>query len=235
MDVGKAFTFVTEDEEWLTKLGIGGLMTLLSVFILPSFILLGYMIQTARNVMEGQEKPLPAWGNYGELFMDGLNLFIASVVYSSPILIISCVGSLLASGLITGAEAGGSGEALLGGLAFGTLAIVGCLSLLAALALFFIAPAVSIQYIKYDNLSACFRFGEVIDIARNNIGNILITALASFGANLAVSIVASVVAVTVCGPFVVAFFAYPWLLALTGHLYGQMAIGSDKFKGMDSF
>lgn len=235
MDVGKAFTFVTEDEEWLTKLGIGGLITLLSIFILPVFILMGYMIKTARNVMAGQEKPLPVWTNYGEMFMDGLNLFIASLVYSSPIILISCIGTVIAGGFASGAESGGSSEAVFGGLAAGTIAIVSCLTILAGLALFFIAPALSVQYIKYDSLSACFRFGEVIDIARNNIGNILIITMASFGANLLVSVAASLLSITICGPLVLAFFAYPWILALTGHLYGQMAIGTDKFTGMESF
>ena len=37
MDVAKAFTFVTEDENWITKIGIGALLTLVSILIFSRF------------------------------------------------------------------------------------------------------------------------------------------------------------------------------------------------------
>lgn len=41
MDIGKAFTFVTEDERWLTKIGIGALVMLFSFLIVPIPLLIG--------------------------------------------------------------------------------------------------------------------------------------------------------------------------------------------------
>jgi hypothetical protein len=41
MEYGKAFTFLTEDEKWLTKLLIGGVLAFAGGLILPFFLLYG--------------------------------------------------------------------------------------------------------------------------------------------------------------------------------------------------
>ena len=70
MDIGKAFGFVFEDEEWIKKLLLGALITLIPVF--GQFTLMGYIVAVIRNVLAGSYRPLPEWENLGTYFKDGL-------------------------------------------------------------------------------------------------------------------------------------------------------------------
>lgn len=80
MDVAKAFTYFAEDERWMGKLVIGVLVSLVSILILPGFLLSGYMVGITRNVMNGEKRPLPEWEDLGTLFMDGLSIIVVSIV-----------------------------------------------------------------------------------------------------------------------------------------------------------
>jgi RND family efflux transporter MFP subunit len=80
MDINKSLTFVTEDEQWVTKFIIGAVLALFSIFIIPGLFLAGYTVRLTRNVMDGMEQPLPEWTDWGGLFMDGLYIFIAMFV-----------------------------------------------------------------------------------------------------------------------------------------------------------
>ena len=69
MEIGKAFTFVTEDEGWIKKLAIGAVFVLVPFLIL---LVIGYQILIIRNVIDGKDRPLPEWEDFGQLFKDGL-------------------------------------------------------------------------------------------------------------------------------------------------------------------
>ena len=95
MDIGSAFTFVFDDEEWIKKVAIGGGIMLAGLILTPILIGLalflpigGYMLETLRNVRDGQARPLPEWTDFGDLFMKGLMLFIIGFVYNIPTLIL---------------------------------------------------------------------------------------------------------------------------------------------------
>ncbi|NIP28946.1 MAG: DUF4013 domain-containing protein, partial [Phycisphaerae bacterium] len=94
MDFGRAFTFFKDDDRWMTKIGIGGVVTLLSIFLLgiPAILLVGYQLAVTRQVMNGKELPLPEWDDWGKLFMDGLYLIIAILVYTLPLWLLFCIG-----------------------------------------------------------------------------------------------------------------------------------------------
>ena len=49
MDIGKAFGFVFEDEEWVSKVLIGGLIFLIP--LIGQFAVIGYSFKVAQNVM----------------------------------------------------------------------------------------------------------------------------------------------------------------------------------------
>lgn len=233
MDVAKAFTFVTEDERWLTKLGLGALISLASFLIIPIPLLIGYSIMITRNVMIGSKMPLPEWEDWGGFFRDGLSVLVAQLVYTLPFWLLGCIATISTVGLGSIAE-GNEDLAAAGFLA--TFGLVGCLGLVFAVALFFISPAIVIQYVRTNELGACFRFGEVIAIARENIGDILIVFLASFGAMVALSVVSGILGIIPClgqiAALVLGVLAGPYFTAVTGHLYGQIAAKSSGLKAM---
>ena len=84
MDIGKSFTFIFDDEEWVSKLLIGVLFVLASTVIVGIPFLLGYMIRIVRNVMAGNEKPLPGWDDLGDLLKEGLILAVILIIWAIP-------------------------------------------------------------------------------------------------------------------------------------------------------
>ena len=57
MDITRALSFPFDDEDWIVKFAVGSLMSLVGVFL--PFILLGYQVNVARNVIRGKKRPLP--------------------------------------------------------------------------------------------------------------------------------------------------------------------------------
>jgi hypothetical protein len=216
VDFVQAYTFMFKEDRWIPKLVIGGLVVLLSVLILPSFILVGYQIAVVRRVMAGATPILPEWDEIGRKFMDGLNLAIAIVVYALPLWLLACIMVVLsfvfadpATGQVTG---------------LGTIPmiVIGCLMLPFGLALAFAVPALTIQYARVGQLNALFRFREIADLVRENAVDILLTIVASAVAGLALSMVISVSIITICGPIILAFGGPVWQQIGLGHLYGQV-------------
>lgn len=225
MDVAKAFTYITEDERWMGKMGIGAAISLVSFLIIPIPLLVGYLVGITRNVKNDAERPLPEWDDFGQLFKDGLSVIVGQLVYTLPFWVIMCIAIVASASL--GGLAGGSNEDIVAAGFMATWGLVICLSLIFAVALFFLSPAIVIQYVQTDELGAMFRFGEVLSIARDNIGDIVITALASFGASLVISTAIGVINIIPClGQIVgllIGIAVGPYLTAVTGHLYGQIA------------
>ena len=224
MDIGKAFTFVTEDERWVSKIGIGALISLLSFLIIPIPLLVGYMVGIARNVKDGVTDPMPEWDDWGRLFMDGLSVIGAQLVYTLPFWFLFCIVGLGAVGM--GSLADTSEDLAAVGL-FSTFGLTLCLILVWAIALLFISPAIVIQYVRTDDFGSLFRFGEIFSIIKNNVGNILLVALVLFAfafvVNIAIGIVGWIPCIGWITALIIVLAAGPYMLVVTGHLYGQIA------------
>jgi hypothetical protein len=100
MDIQKSFTFQFDDRNWIGKLGLGTVITIIPVLNLAWT---GYMVHILRNVMAGDNNPLPNWGDLWKKLTDGLILFTARVIYSLPVTVFVGlpVAILVRSGAIT--------------------------------------------------------------------------------------------------------------------------------------
>jgi hypothetical protein len=220
MDIGKAFTFVFEDDRWITKILLGAVILLVGVLfswvlliplILAFAMLGGYTVEIMRRVMRSDLNVLPEWDDWGKLMADGLKVIVIGIVYALPLIIISiCLG--IPIGIF--AE---DAEAL--STVFSLL--LSCLSLLWAIVMSIALPAAIAFYIAHDELSAAFRFGEVLSFVRDNLSTYLITFLMSWVANF-VGQLGSVV----CGVGWLATVPYAYMV--TGHLYGQAYLEAVK-------
>jgi hypothetical protein len=224
MDVGTAVTFVKDDKRWLSKLLIGAVIAFFSFLLIPIPFLAGYSLAVSRNVMNGDPDPLPEWEDWGKLFMDGLYVMIAQFVYTLPFWILACIGFVATIGF------GGLGELSEEAAAAGILAtfgVMGCLVILLWIALIFISPAIYIQYVRTDEFGACFRFGEVFGIARNYLGDILITVVFALAVSIVLGVATGILNIIPCLgwilSFVLSILAGPWIMVSIGHLYGQIA------------
>jgi len=215
VDINKALTFVTEDDRWTTKLLIGGIMVLLSFLIIPILFVQGYLVHIVRNVVDGEEKPLPEWGHWGKLLKDGFNLIVAGLVYTLPIWILMCCSFAF---FIPAAVSEGDFAGIMAAIGATAMMLMFCLLFLFIIAFALLQPAITIQYAREDSLSACFRFSEVLGMTRDNIADIIIAVAIVFGLGILVSIVSLV-------PFIgwiISMFASIYIIFVSGHLFGQI-------------
>jgi len=230
MDIGKAIGFVFEDEEWVSKILLGSVILLIPVF--GWFAVLGYAIAVTRNVIAGEPRPLPAWGNLGRYFTDGLMFWVATLIYTIPFLVFICPIAVV---WLLPALAGESEDlmAILAG-ASGLVSVgLGCLAVLYGILLGLLTPVLQIQYAKTGEIGACLRFGEVFRFLFANIGSIIISQILAWVASVVVGTAMSMLVgilsvIPICGWIlapVLGLLMLPvsvWLTVFSGHLYGQI-------------
>ncbi len=184
VDFGRCFTFVTEDPEWVTKILLGGLFTLLSGLLVGVPFIMGYWARTMKNVAAGQPRPLPSWDDLGGIFSDGLRLLGVYLVYTLGImLVMALVGGVVMVPLIAiGSTDGGEGvAAALGGL--GILLFWGVILIVSLAAMVFL-PAALVRSVMRDSFAEGFAWRPIVGFIQANLGNyalsLVIYLLASF-------------------------------------------------------
>ena len=221
MDVNKAVRFVFEDKQWVSKLLIAVLMSLLAFVIVPALILQGYVIKLVRQVMNGNRDELPEWTDYGKLLRDGFFVTVGELVWMLPLILLVIIVSVATGGIGSLSDDAAVVAAMGGGL------LLLCLVLLMVLAALFLTPALLIQYAIKDDFGALFRFSEVFDIIRNHMSDILIAFLVTVAAVFVVSLIGGVLGLVPClgwiAAFVIGLAAGPYVSFVGGHLYGQIA------------
>jgi hypothetical protein len=232
MDVNKAFRFMFDDKQWISKLLIGAVMSVLSFLIIPAFILQGYLVKIVRQVMDGNDSELPEWMDYGKLVRDGFFVTIGQLIWALPFILLMLIVGLVTGGL--GSVVDSSGD-MVAAATTGAGLLVACLVLLTVIAFLFLTPALLIQYAREDEFGALFRFSEIFDIIRDHMADILIAFLVSVVAVLAISVVTGIVAIVPCLGWIAAALIGlamgPYIQFVTGHLYGQIAAKLPGGKG----
>ncbi|GAB4433126.1 MAG: DUF4013 domain-containing protein [Chloroflexi bacterium OHK40] len=208
MDIGKAFAYVFDDEQWVSSILIAGLLLL--VPFLGTILIIGYALEAARNVAMGSPRPLPKWDNFGEKLNLGFVGFVISLVYSLPVILI---GGLIFCAAIGFAGASGSEESAVIAI-FGSLGCLVPLLIVLALALQPLMLAAMVRYLQMGSLGEAFNFGAVIGMVRQDLGGWVVLWLLS----ILCSLVGSVGSIIVVG-FI---FTVPYGQAVFGHLLGQM-------------
>jgi hypothetical protein len=229
MNIQRAFTFITDDPAWVTKLAILIGITFIAPFLLgiPYFLVIGYSLQVAINTRKGVDNVLPEWDEWGQKFMDGLFITAARVMYTLPIWLLLCL--YLVFGGLLGSASGGS-DALIAALISGAVVLL-CLIFVMLFALVFINPGLFIEYIRADNPSAMFKVGAVLGTVRDNIGDISIMLVAIIGASLVIGFVGGLFnIIPFLGQiiyFLITIAAGPYLAVVSGHMIGQIAAKSS--------
>jgi len=181
MDIGKAFSYVFEDERWISKVLIGGLLIWIPIV---NFAVFGYMVKTAQNVAQRSPRPLAEWGEFGDHFMRGLYVFVIYLVYLLPVFILEGLFFCVTGGIAANSRTGDNAAAGLLGLCFFPLIII------LGLALAILLYAAIARYVATNTLSEAFKFAEVIASVRNNFSPWLmlwlVSILASFVGGLGV-------------------------------------------------
>lgn len=216
MDIGSAFTYMFDDQDWIKKIAIGGGITLGAVILSPILIGLvlmlplgGYMLETLKNVRDGRPIPLPEWSDFGSLFSKGLMIFVIGLVYNLPAILISC----LSAGVNIAAPNLDSDMAEM------LVVVAGCLScvqIILSLLGNALLPAAIIRYAQYETLGSAFQFGEIFGFVTKNIGDYIIVILLGWVASLIATfgLILCVIGVVFTGF---------WSVLVAANLYGQLA------------
>lgn len=140
------------------KVLILGIITIASILIVPLFLLLGYMFRIIKATLAGIDE-LPEFDEIGEMFVDGLKVFVVGFIYAIPVWIISAIVGLLTGGnTVATATSLGTGYALafiLGNIITIIIAVI--------IGLIEIMAIVNMAYNNGD-LGTAFRFSEILDI-----------------------------------------------------------------------
>ncbi len=220
MDIGRSFSYVFEDQQWLKKVLIGGIINLIPIV---NFAATGYWLEETKKVYEGRDLPLPEWDNFGGYFMKGLMTFVATFIYSLPILIIYCCMAIIVPMLVGGGSSGTGRNAQPGpmaGLAAPISICLGCLILLYAIALIVFLPALLIRYATTEQFGVFFQFGPAWQLISSNVGNYVVALLVFIIAALVAAMIGSIA----CG--IGAAFTGFWASLVGAYLFGNFARGT---------
>jgi hypothetical protein len=204
VDVGKSFRFVFEDKDWITKVLIGGLVSLVPVVNLAAT---GYVVRALRNVGRREPRPLPDWREFGDFFLKGAGVLAASLVYFSPLVMLAILAAIL--GAVFAATQGRG--LVVGGL--GLLAFVAVIYGPLAALWFQAATAV---YAAEGDFVAYFRLGEIWQFVGRDVGGYAVALLASLAAVIAAGAIGGIF--FGIGATFAAFIAG----LMSAHLYGQL-------------
>ena len=185
LDLGRAFRFVIEDPDWIKKILIGGVFTLLAAVLVGAPFVMGYLVRLTRNVARGEPRPLPEWDDLGGLFMDGLRALAVYLGHFVAALILPLTAGGLLLVVITASSHGGSAGDVIGTMAAFAMALVYALAGVLMLALMVYVPAALLRFALYDRVSAGFEPREVVGIIRRNLGQYLLAVVLYLVANFA--------------------------------------------------
>ena len=235
MDIGKAFSYQFEDKQWMNKLGLGAIVSIVPIL---NFAWTGYMVEILRNIANGVEEPLPTWDDLGKKFNEGIILFAAGLVYALPILLVACLpmGVVAFSSIFSGngdLQDIGQAIASAGGALFYCLL---CVFFLYSIVLSVIYPAILVIYSREGTFASCFQFREAIDMVTQNMASFFtawgISLAAGIGVGLVGGMITAILGWIPCIGWIVSLAvtmaSTVYIATVYSHLFGQFGASTVK-------
>jgi hypothetical protein len=145
--IGDSFTYVKEGV--IDK--VNTWLLLIVATLILAIPLMGYTM----NIYRGT-KPAPEVDGWAKLFVDGILLFIVSIIYAIPIIILE----FLIAGTAFASQIGGNPTTMMAGLAgAGILAVI---LIIVAIIIGLISPIGIIRFARTGNFGEAFNFGEIL-------------------------------------------------------------------------
>jgi len=217
MDFMKALTYPFDDDEWLSKLGLGVLIGLIP--IVGQMTQQGWSLEIAKRIKANDPTPLPDWSDFGKYLTRGLMVLLANLIYFSPVLLFYCILFVVWFVILGGASASGSDDAMAG--AAGAMPLImgccGCLAVIYGGVAGVVFWGGVIRYLDTEEFGIFFQFGDNFALVRENIGDFGMALVYFLLAGVAGSVVSSVT-------FGIGAFLLPAFMSyFGGHIIGQLA------------
>jgi hypothetical protein len=212
MNYGRAFSFVTEDPDWIKKIVIGGLVMLIP--IVGTLALMGWGLEINRRIITGESELLPEWSEFGALIMAGLKELVVVLVYMLPVIIISACGGV-SLGVIGTLGSDSIDSSTAATLITGSTVCMYCfVFLFAIIGGLLLSPATSVLA-ETGEIGAALQVGRVFGIFRAAMGPYIIALLL---VGLASSVASSIGSIA-CG--IGALIATAYMLPVRHHMLAQ--------------
>ncbi|MFV9506138.1 MAG: DUF4013 domain-containing protein [Oscillochloridaceae bacterium umkhey_bin13] len=212
MDIGKAFSYVFEDEQWISSILICGLMIFIP--IIGWLAIAGYGLEAARNVAQNNPRPLPKWNNFGEKISLGWNWLLISLFYALPVIILSTLFACIPA--FAGMAGATGSDEVVGAMVAMSVSLMLCLMpilILLGLAIQVLIFPAALRYLQTGSLGAALQFREVIAMVRSDLSGWVVVLLLYLLASLVMQ-VGSIVVIGI-------IFTMPYGQAFFGHILGQ--------------
>jgi hypothetical protein len=204
VDIARAFTYVTEDENWQNKVVI----TLVVGFVpIINLAAIGWMLDLIRNMIDGQAHPLPDWDDIGNQFVErwvaGLMTAIAVLLYAVPLIVISvCVGITLAL------------------VDFGLLRFVMSLIGIAYMAAAWMPMSIGMmRYARTRDFSHYLQFANNINVVQQHMATMIVLAVYVFVVGFVINVLGNLD----CIGWIFSLLSVGINAIVIGHLTGQAA------------
>ena len=205
MNYSRAFTYVFEDKNWISKILIAGLISLIP--IVGQLYLMGWTVEIVRRVKAGRTDILPTT-HFSYFLTLGLKLFVVALIYSIPVIILSAIMQLFTS------SAGNADSDFFTVFFAGLGCIGGLLSLVVNIAVALLGTYGTIKLAETDQIKACLDFQDAFNCIKNNISTFIIVELLAIVAGLIQG-----AGLIICVGII---FTVPYGTAIIAHLVGQL-------------
>jgi len=161
MDIGEIISdsISYPSQDW-KKVIILGILTIISILIIPVFLVMGYFFRILKSSIAGFDE-LPDFDEWGEMFIDGLKIFVVQFVYLLIPLIVMFIGAWASIASMSVTEAGSLANPTLAFGLIGGTAIIGII--LAILFELIGSIAVANMALNDSEFGAAFRFSEILE------------------------------------------------------------------------
>ena len=227
MNIGKSFSFIFDEEGWFNKLLVAAVVAIIPIV---NFAWVGYLVDLMRNVFDGDPKPLPSWDDFGGKFMKRLILTLAAMIYSLPLIILSCVFIPIA--ILPAFSSDQDVQTVLAGVTTTGGIVVACCLTLYILLLTFVYPAIYVNYAKNLTFGSCFKFGEFFPIISRNLGDYLIGWVIAIVLGFLIGLIAGALNLMLsfipCLGWIISLLVSgmtsAWASAVFAHVFGQVGM-----------
>jgi hypothetical protein len=208
MDYGKIIKFPMEDKDWIMKVIIGGV---LSIIPIVNFISSGYQLKVMKNAIN--KKPgMPEWKGFMDLFVKGLIIFVIALLFMIvPLIIFGAIAGFSVISVVMGDLTNPYNIVL---AILPALFIGGILFLIIG----FILPMAIAMYAKSDNFSDAFKFSEILNRIKSIFGEYLVSyiVIVIFGIILGLIMLIPVIG------WIIGFFGTFYLGVVALNMFGEL-------------
>lgn len=241
MEIGKIISdAIRYPSSNLSKVVILGVLFIASILIVPIFLAIGYLFRIIKANFVGIDE-LPKYDKLGDMFLDGLKVFVVSLVYAIPLLIISYIISVIMGNIAftIGQFTGFNIFSIVIAYITNYLSIFASHPGLTAAYIVYMIVSIIISLIAYiaianmafydGNLCAAFKFNEIFErISQIGLGKYIIWYIVMLLLALVTGVIAGLTFIIIIGFVLVPLVIAPYFAILAARSLSLLFASSEE-------